>query len=87
MICSSDLQAAIAEVELELRRQAERNKLLAEIANDGGAWSILIYLFALQANHVNGGAICVHSSEPRTMVLRRLVVLKSKGFMERWPCR
>jgi hypothetical protein len=37
MICSSDLQAAIAKVELEVRRQAERNSLAPEIANDGEA--------------------------------------------------
>lgn len=77
------MRAAMAEVELELRRHAERDRLLPEIANDGGAWSILLYLFSRQASPVNVGAICAHSSEPRTTVLRRLAVLESYGFIER----
>ena len=83
MICSPHSNSAIAEVELELRRHAERDRLLPEIANDGGAWSILLYLFSRQASQVNVGAICAHSSEPRTTVLRRLAVLESYGFIER----
>jgi hypothetical protein len=49
---------------------------LPEIADDGGAWSILLYLFSQQASHVNVGAMCAHSREPRTTVLRRLGVLE-----------